>query len=341
MAISRIGAIQPKPPHQCVAEWAEAEPDVWKDHANRLNAAHADYDLALHQTQIDRYIEHLVERLEHAGQAGLDLVCLPECCLPLGACRSDARDNLAAICRWAEPRFLERIAPVARRHEMVIAGCYYRSDGDGLYNDTVLMDEAGEVIGIYRKVHLPCPLDWEAGEANTFRAGDGYPVFDTKVGRVGALICYDIEFPEATQCLALQGVELILHPTVGYNFPDEEEVLAAARLRTRAVDAQAAMVYANFGPTPGRSAVYASNGAEVACAGRGVDRLVFADLDLQARRSQTWGRDSKYADHRDQLARKRRPDTYGLLVERHPPLLEGATGPDGRLYEYEAEVGLP
>ena len=45
-------------------------------------------------------------------------------------------------------------------------------------------------------------------------------------------------------------------------------------------------------------------------------------------------------NHRDQLARKRRPDTYGALVERRPPLLSNASGPAGRLYEYEADVGL-
>jgi predicted amidohydrolase len=341
MAASRIGAIQLKSAHQCAGEWAQAEPDLWKDFGNRLNYAHLDYDPDLHREQISRYIEHLGAQLERAGEAGLDLVLLPECTLPLGVSRPDSREGLAELCRWAEPRYLERIAPIARRHQMVIASCYYRAEGDALYNDAVLVGETGDVIGIYHKVHLPCPLGWESGEANVFKAGDSYPVFDTRVGRVGALICYDIEFAEAAICLALQGVELILHPTVGYNFPDEEEIVAAARLRTRACDAQAALIYANFGPQPGRSAVYAGNGAEVACAGRGVDQLVFADLDLQARRAQDWGGGSKIEDHRDQLARKRRPETYRLLVEPRPPLLDGATGPDGRLYEYEAEVGLP
>jgi len=224
---------------------------------------------------------------------------------------------------------------------MIIAACYYRAEGQQLYNDLVLVAETGHVIGTYHKVHLPCPLHWESGEAQVLEAGSHYPVFDTRLGRVGALICYDIAFPEAAMCLALQAVEIILHPTMGYNFPDEEEVTAAARLRTRACDAQAALIAALYGPQPGRSAVYGSNGSELACAGRGVDRLVFADLEVGARRSQTWGGDFAYADHRDQLARKRRPNTYALLTQHRPPLLEGASGPEGRLYEYEPSVGLP
>jgi predicted amidohydrolase len=165
-------------------------------------------------------------------------------------------------------------------------------------------------------------------------------VFETSVGKVGFLICYDVDFAEAAACLALNGAEILLHPTVGYNFPDEEEVVGEARLRTRATDNHLALAYANFGPAPGRSAIYSHSGAQVACCGRLVDALAVADLDLRAPRVQDWG-DLGRHDHRDQLTRKRRPDTYGVLAERRPPLLEAAHGPEGRLYEYREDVGLP
>jgi predicted amidohydrolase len=139
--------------------------------------------------------------------------------------------------------------------------------------------------------------------------------------------------------LALNGANLILHPTVGYAFPDEEEVVAEARLRTRATDNSVAVIYSNFGPSPGRSAIYGPNGNQIACCGRGSDVFVTADLDLRAPRMQDWGIGCH--DHRDQLTRKRRPDTYGVLTEPCPPLLDGCERPNDRLYEYPPEIGLP
>ncbi|MBI2299822.1 MAG: carbon-nitrogen hydrolase family protein [Armatimonadetes bacterium] len=199
---------------------------------------------------------------------------------------------------------------------------------------------AGDVAGIYHKVHLPCDIAWDSTEAGMFVAGHEYPVFDTPIGRVGFQICYDIDFPEGSTALALNGCELLLHPTLGYNFPDEEETVAEARLRTRAVDNSFPLLYSNFGPTPGRSCVIGANGNVLACAGRGVDAMAVADVDLRATRHQDWG-SIGYPDHRLVIARKRRPDTYGVLTQRVPPYLnDHPAAPGQRTYEYGDDVGL-
>ncbi|NLC58672.1 MAG: carbon-nitrogen hydrolase family protein [Armatimonadetes bacterium] len=335
----RIGAIQPRRVDAVVATLAEKEPEAFRDWQKRLDVRVEEYDARLQRRVLAAYVDHLCGLLHQAGQTGCDLVLLPEAMLPVGDLYPAGRERLAEACRAAEPLWLERTAPIARQYQMLIASCYYRAVGDQLYNDGVLMDETGAVVGIYHKVHLPCPLDWEAREAGLLAAGDAHPVFETRVGRVGFQICYDIDFPEGCRCLALNGAEIILHPTVGYAFPDEEEVVGEARLRTRATDNSVVLVYSNFGPAPGRSAIYAPNGNQVACCGRGADLLVFADLDPSQPWQQDWG--VCVHDHRDQLARKRRPDTYGVLTALHPPCLADAVGPQGRLYEYPAEVGLP
>ncbi len=304
----------------------------------RIQVNAEDYDRDLHWRVLEAYVEHLCGLLEAVGEASCDLVLLPECTIPVGECRPGGRERLAAMCGPGEALWLERSAPLARKHEMLIASCYYRREEDSLYNDGVLMDERGEVAGIYHKVHLPCGLDWEATEAGLFVAGREHPVFETSIGRVGFQICYDIDFPEGSRCLALNGAEIILHPTVGYNFPDEEEVVGEARLRTRATDNSVLLLYANFGPTPGRSAIYDKCGNQVACCGRGSDRYALADLDARAPRVQDWG--EAVHDHRDHLARKRRPDTYGVLADRRPACLTQAEGPEGALYVYDEAVGL-
>jgi hypothetical protein len=98
-------------------------------------------------------------------------------------------------------------------------------------------------------------------------------------------------------------------------------------------------MYSNFGPSVGRSAIYNKSGNQVACCGRGADVFVMADLDLRAERMQNWGH--VIYDHQQKLMSKRRPDTYGVLVETCPPALTGVPEEHGRLYDYEERIGLP
>lgn len=337
---ARIAVIQPQRPNALASARQKEDEAKYKDHAHRLDPAHDDFDRPFWEQSMVEYIEHLCGLLHEAGEAGCDLVLLPECCLPIGGCKPATRERLQELCPWAEQRWLEAAAPIARQHQMLIASCYYRAEGEKLYNDAVLMDERGEVAGVYHKVHLPCPLDWDFTEAGLFEAGDEYPLFDTKLGKIGFLICYDIDFPEVATCYALQGADLLLHPTVGYNFPDEEELVGEARLRTRATDNSVPIAYANFGPSPGRSAVYSHNGNQIACAGRQTDALVFADLELGGPRTITWGSNLPYGDHRERLMRKRRPDTYRILTHLRPPFLKPRTEKGQPMYEYAEDVGL-
>ena len=361
--LARLAVIQPARPAALLSAREKEDPETYRNHAHRLDLAHDDFDLAFKQRVIEETIEQLADLLEEAGDAGCDLALLPECCLPIGDPKLAVRERMAEVCLWAEERWLARTRPLARQHDMLIASCYYRAEPPGsagvspagdprgagiparepeakLHNDAVLMDERGEVAGIYHKVHLPCPLEWDLTEAGVFEAGSEYPLFETRIGRVGFLICYDIDFPEAAACYALQGADLLLHPTVGYNFPDEEEVVGEARLRTRATDHSVPIAYANFGPAPGRSAIYSHNGNQLVCAGRQVEAVAFADVELGGPRPINWGDDLPYGDHRERLARKRRPDTYGLLTERVPPLLAAKTEPGEPFYEYVRDVGL-
>jgi predicted amidohydrolase len=336
--MSRLATLQPARHLPIITRLADEDSATEQDYQDRLRPDFEQYDPQLQRRVLELYVDHLCELLHRVGQAGCDLVLLPECCLPLGGPYLSGRDNLAAACEPGEALWLEKTAPIARQYQMLIASCYYRKEGDKLYNDGVLMDERGEIAGIYHKVHLPCPLDWEVNEACLFVAGNDYPVFETRVGKIGFQICYDIDFPEGCRCLALNGADIILHPTVGYAFPDEEELMGEARLRTRASDSSVTVLYSNFGPSVGRSAIYANNGNQIACCGRGADVFVMADLDARAPRMQDWG--VGLHNHRDQLARKRRPDTYGPLTQSCPPMLAGCERPAGRLYEYPAEVGL-
>ena len=89
-------------------------------------------------------------------------------------------------------------------------------DGDSIYNTAILIGSDGSFIGKHRKVHLH-QADIEAG----FTPGDELDVFDTPIGRVGILICYDAFHIESARVLDIRGADIILIPSVGLVIPPE------------------------------------------------------------------------------------------------------------------------
>jgi predicted amidohydrolase len=161
-----------------------------------------------------------LELLELAAARGADLVVFPELSLQgyLYQLTPDwtlPAEELEYQYAHAEPvpgpttRVLEA---AARRHDLhVIFGMTERVEGYGggtgcLFNTAVLLGPSG-VLGTYRKVHIP------AGENHVFRAGSGFPVFETPLGRIGIQICYDKCFPEPSRVYALRGADVLVMPT--------------------------------------------------------------------------------------------------------------------------------
>lgn len=108
---------------------------------------------------------------------------------------------------------------LAKKHALHLVVSLYERDGKAVYNAAVLLGPDGAFLGKYRKVCLP------HGEvADGVTPGDDYPVFDTKIGKVGMMICYDGFFPEVARELTNRGAEVIAFPVWGCN-----PLLAAAR----------------------------------------------------------------------------------------------------------------
>lgn len=103
-----------------------------------------------------------------------------------------------------------RLSDLARRHRAWVAAGLYEREGPVLYNTAVLLDRDGRLAGRYRKVYLPRE-ELEGG----LSAGREYPVFETDFGRVGLMICWDVQYADPARALALRGAELILMPIWG------------------------------------------------------------------------------------------------------------------------------
>jgi len=97
----------------------------------------------------------------------------------------------------------------------------FERDGDALYNTAFVIDEKGELIGRYRKVHVPQLPLWE--ERSYFTPGDEFPVFQTRYGKIGVLLCWDIFFPEAARVLALKGARIVFTPTASAYYESHEK----------------------------------------------------------------------------------------------------------------------
>ncbi len=345
--MARLAALQPRCVEETFLLWARAESRDTAEARDALDPAGAHYDESAFRAWLAFYQGYLLSQIAQAGTLGVDLLLLPENTLPTDAFKkADLKDQALEVFRWSSEGFLAEAAVIARRCRMIIASCLNYVHEGRLVNAGVLTDERGEIAGIYHKTHLPSPEDADScSEAAALSAGSDYPVFDTKIGRVGFQICYDIVFPEPSRILALRGADVILHPSAGYNFPDEEELVGEARLRVRAAENSVALVYSNFAVPRltysggGRSCIVDPRGAMVACAGRG-EGLALADVELRAPRLSGWVRPGY--EHREHIWRKRRPETYGLLTDLHPPVLDELHEPQQTpLYHYRKEVGLP
>lgn len=159
-------------------------------------------------------VEQFCRLVEAAATNPVDLVCLPEGITVVGTGKS-----YVEVSEPVPGPTTRRLGALARKlGAYVVAGLYERS-GPRVFNTAVLIDRKGELAGSYRKTHLPRE-EWERG----ITPGDRYRVFDTDFGRLGILICWDLQFPEAARALALQGAEVICLPIWGGS-----EVLARAR----------------------------------------------------------------------------------------------------------------
>jgi N-carbamoylputrescine amidase len=166
-------------------------------------------------------LERAIDRLRDAAAKGAQIVCLPELFQTQYFCQRED----TALFDLAEPipgPTTARLAEVAEQLRIVLIASLFEKRAPGVYHNTaVMIDADGSVRGIYRKMHIPDdPLYYEK---YYFTPGDlGFKAFDTSVGRVGTLVCWDQWYPEGARLTALQGAQVLFYPTaIGWH-PDEK-----------------------------------------------------------------------------------------------------------------------
>ena len=164
-----------------------------------------------------------LDGIREAARRGAGIVCLQELFASPYFCQTeDARcfDLAEAI----PGRSTELCAALARELGVVVIAPVFERRAAGLYhNAAAVIDANGELLGRYRKLHVPD--DPQYFEKFYFTPGDlGYRVFDTRAGRIGVLICWDQWYPEAARLTALQGAEVIFYPSaIGWLAADGDD----------------------------------------------------------------------------------------------------------------------
>ncbi len=259
------------------------------------------------------------EAIARAIANGAQIVVVPE--LVNSGYVFESVDEATAAATPADGELLQGWAAEAARGDAIVIGGFCELGSDGrVFNSLALVDSSG-VLAVYRKIHL-----WDR-EVLWFTPGEEpAPVVDTRHGRIGLGICYDIEFPELTRGLALQGAELLAFPT---NWPHEDSparglpILAELasvtaylnKVFVAACDRCGSERGAEF---EGGSAIAGPDGELLAgpVSGRGVATLA-ADCTLGAARDKRGsGRSDAFAD--------RRPASYSAALLDQAPLYSEA-----------------
>src|SRR5467141_2277412 len=170
-----------------------------------------------------------VARIRDAAQQGATLVCLPELfrTLYIGQREDHAQFDLAEAVPGPTT---EALGKVAKDAGVVVIASLFERRAAGLYHNTAaVIDADGKLKGIYRKMHIPD--DPAYYEKFYFTPGDlGFRAFDTRVGSIGTLVCWDQWYPEAARLTALQGANILFYPTaIGWH-PGEKAQHGAAQL---------------------------------------------------------------------------------------------------------------
>lgn len=247
----------------------------------------------------------LSDAIRKAADVGAQVIVLPE--LAASGYMFANRTELQASTQSADGETLADWTSLARALDVVIVGGFAEDGGDGhIYNSAALVDRNG-VRAVYRKAHL-----WNLEKADLFTAASAPPpVVETDHGRIGVMICYDVEFPEWVRGVAQRGADLLCAPANWplYPRPHGERPSEIVRLQAAAAGNRMAIACGDRTGVErgqdwlGGSVIVDADGFPVSNVRLGQPALVTGAIDLGASRD-------KSISERNDVHLDRRPELY-------------------------------
>ncbi len=284
-----------------------------------------DFDITQVRPLMMKHFTNLLGLFEEAGKKGADLVCGPEDMQHIGAygLYLDTRDPESgkilfdALAVKVPGKLTDRVAEIAKKYHMYIIAPIYEADGDKVYNTAVVFGRDGTIIGKHRKTVLPIMETW------LVTTGDAYEVYPLDFGNVAVATCWEMSFPEVSSIYALEGADIIFNPTMARDNEPGKSLSTAHTLITRARDNSVYIAPCVLGSDG--NGILDFNGKILAEAPGKHNVVVTADIDFARERinpSKWWETINGTNNEKAIMLKSRRPDTYKILTDPNPPVLQ-------------------
>jgi N-carbamoylputrescine amidase len=166
-------------------------------------------------------IEAVSDLVEQAAAKGAQIILPPELFSGPYFCKTQNESHFSLAHPTAEHPSVKAMAKLAKQLGVAIPTSFFERDGSHYYNSVAMIDASGEILGIYRKSHIPDGPGYQ--EKFYFRPGNsGFKVWDVCGARIGVGICWDQWYPECARAMALMGAELLFYPTAIGSEPAED-----------------------------------------------------------------------------------------------------------------------
>ncbi|HWQ43507.1 MAG TPA: N-carbamoylputrescine amidase [Desulfosporosinus sp.] len=266
---------------------------------------------------IDENIAKADVLVREAAEKGAQIILLQELFETPYFCQKEKSDYYVYATELEQNKAVAHFKKVAKELQVVLPISFYEKKNYARYNSLAVIDADGEVLGKYRKSHIPDGPGYE--EKFYFNPGDtGFKVWNTRYAKIGVGVCWDQWYPEAARCMVLMGAELLFYPTAIGSEPEDGSidskdhwqtcmfghaaanlipVVASNRIGIEEDDDSSITFY-------GSSFIAGPQGNKVSEVGRAEEGVLVAEFDLDQLEKQRleWG-----------IFRDRRPDLYRII----------------------------
>lgn len=269
-------------------------------------------------THKDENIAKADKLVREAAKQGAQIILLQELFETPYFCQKEKADYYVYARELEENEAILHFQKVAKELQVVLPISFYEKKNNARYNSLAVIDADGQILGRYRKSHIPDGPGYE--EKFYFNPGDtGFKVWKTRYAKIGIGICWDQWYPEAARCMALMGAELLFYPTAIGSEPqdgsiDSKDHWQACMLGHAASNLVPVVASNRIGLEEdedssitfyGSSFIAGPQGNKIVEAGRDEETVLVAEFDLDQLEVQRieWG-----------IFRDRRPDLYKIIT---------------------------
>ena len=267
---------------------------------------------------IDENIIRAEKLVREAAKKGAQIILLQELFETPYFCQKEKSDYYTYATELETNKAINHFKEIAKELKVVLPISFYEKKNCARYNSLAVIDASGEILGTYRKSHIPDGPGYE--EKFYFNPGDtGFKVWNTRYCKIGIGVCWDQWYPEAARCMTLMGAEILFYPTAIGSEPEDQSIDSKDHWQTCMLGHAAANLIPVIASNRvgveededskitfyGSSFIAGPQGNKIIEADRTKETVLVAEFDLDQLETQRieWG-----------IFRDRRPDLYKIIT---------------------------